>query len=217
MLELYELVGRMAPRADLLVEPPQGGGRLRILISQTLHQLDREGGGLGGGVEPLEREGPAGLAAEPEKVVREGVGGLAGRAPGDDVLGQPPQVLHEHDAEGDGDRPELADGQGLDPLESADEALERVGLEATVGVRDEGPRDPEHAGIALQRALRELGKLAVEAGRQILADLTHHRVHHVEIVDEPLRGRRRRALVADHRGDLSIALEQDPSAVADSG
>ncbi len=217
VLGLDELVRRLSAGGDLLVEPPQRGSRLRILITQALHQLDREGGGPGSGVEPLERERSTGAATQAEEIVREGVGGLAGRASGDDALGQPTQVLHEHDAEGDRDGPQLADGQGLGPLKSADEALEGLGLEAAVGVRDEGPGQSEHAGIPLQRALRELGQLAVDPRRQVLPDLPHHRVHHVEVVDEPLRGRSRRPFVADHRRDLSIALEQNTSAVSDSG
>ena len=188
-----------------------------ILVAQPLHELDREGGGQGRGLEALEGEGSTGPAAQAEEVVRERVGGLAGRASGHDALGEPPEVLHEHDAEGDRDRPELADGQRLHPLERADEALEGLGLESAVGVRDEGPRQSEHAGIPLQRTLRELGQLAVEPRRQILANLAHHRVHHVEVVDEPLRGRSRRSLVADHGSDLAIAQEENPPAVPDPG
>ncbi len=84
-------------------------------------------------------------------------------------------------------------------------------------MRDEGPGQSEHAGIPLQRALRELGQLAVEPRGQILANLADHRVDDVEVVDEPLRGRGRRALVADHGGDLAIAQEQDAPAVPDPG
>ena len=53
---------------------------------------------------------------------------------------------------------------------------------------------PRTRGIALQRLLRELGELAVEPAREVLADLPHHLVHDVEVVDEPFRGRRDRPL-----------------------
>ncbi len=87
MLGVHQLVGRLSSRGELLVEPPQGGGRLGILLAQALHQLDGEGGGQGRGLEPLERERSTGSAAQSEEVVREGVGGLAGGASGHDALG----------------------------------------------------------------------------------------------------------------------------------
>ena len=112
---------------------------------------------------------------------------MAGGASLHDPLGQAPQILHEHDPQGDGDGPELADGQRLHALESADEALERLGLEVAVGVRDEGPGETQDARVAVQGALRELGELAVEATREVLSDLAQDLFDDVEVVDEPLR------------------------------
>ena len=86
-------------------------------------------------------------------------------------------------------------------------------LEAAVGVSDERPGEAEHARIPLQSAFRELGELAIEPGREILPDLPNDLVDDVEVVDEPLRGRRDRAFLPDHRGERSIALEQNTPAV----
>ena len=65
----------------------------------------------------------------------------------------------------------------------------------------------------MQRPVGELGELAVEPGREILADLPDDLVHDVEVVDEPFRRRRDRAFLPDHPGERAIALEQDPPAV----
>ncbi|HEY5726638.1 MAG TPA: hypothetical protein VIX40_11815 [Methylomirabilota bacterium] len=131
-----------------------------------------------------------------------------------DALGQPAEVLHEHEAERDRDGPELADGQGLYALEPAHEALQRLRLHAAVGVRDELPGQAEHAGISLQRLLRELGELAIESAGEVLANLPHRLVGDVEVVDEPFRGGGDRPFLPDHRRDLAIALRQDAAAVA---
>jgi hypothetical protein len=214
VVELHELVGRRSQRAHLLVEPSQCGGGLGVLLAQALHEVHHEGGGQRGGFEPLEGERAAGPSAEPEQLVGQRVGPEPRRAALHDSLGQAPQVLDEHEPQGDRDGPELADRQGLDPLEAADEALKRLRLEAAVGVCDVLPGHPEHAGISLKRLLRELRELAVESAREILAHLPQHLVRDVEVVDEPLRGRSDGAFLPDHRGDLSIALQQDPAAVA---
>ena len=146
----------------------------------------------------LEGQRPGRSPAEPEQLVRQRVGLMAGRAALHDPLGEAPEVLHEHHPQGDGDGPQLADGERLHALECADEALERVGLEAAVRVGDEGPGEAEHARVAFKGAFGELGELAVEAGRKILPDLPHDLVDDVEVVDEPLRGRRDRAFLSDH-------------------
>ncbi len=213
MLELHQRVGGGAERGELLVEPPQRRSGLGILLAQPLHEIHHEGGRQAGGLEPLEGEGAAGPPAEPEQLVGERVGAEARGPAVHDALGQPAEVLHEHEADRNRDGPELADGQRLHALESAHEALQRLGLHAAVGVGDELPGQAEDARISLQRLLRELGKLAVKSAREVLANLPHGLVRDVEIVDEPFRGGRERPFFPDHRRDLSIALQQDAAAV----
>ena len=91
--------------------------------------------------------------------------------------------------------------------------METLGLESTIRVRDKGPGEAEHAWVARKRPFGELWQLAVEPGRKRFPDLAHDFVDDVEVVDEPLRGGSDRALLTDHPGERSIALEQDAAAV----
>ena len=210
----HELIGRRPQRRQPFLEPRQTGRRLGILLTQALDELYGKGDRQRGNVERPEGQRSGRSPADAEQLVRQRVGVMAGGASLHDPLGQAPEILHEHDPQGDGDGPELADGQRLHALESADEALERLGLEVAVGVRDEGPGETQDARVAVQGALRELGELAVESTREVLSDLAQDLFDDVEVVDEPLRGRRDRAFLSDHRGDRAIALEQHAPAVS---
>ena len=108
----------------------------------------------------------------------------------DDALRDAPQVFHQHDAQRDRHRPQLADGQRFDGLIGAHEAPQGLGIEAAVGVRDECPGDAEHARKSGERSVGELGQLAIEARRQVLADLADLFFDHVVVVEHPLGGRR---------------------------
>ena len=213
MLAAHELVRRRAQRRQLFVEPRQRGGRARILLAQALDEPHGKGDRQVGGLDPLEGQGTGRLSTEPEQLVGEGVGVMAGGAALHDALGQAPEILHEHHPQGDRDRPEFADRQRLHALVGTYEAVERLGLEAAIRVRDEVPGESEHAWVALKRPFGELGQLAVEPGREIFADLAHDVVDDVEVVDEPLRGGSDRALLTNHAGERSIALEQDAAAL----
>jgi hypothetical protein len=69
----------------------------------------------------------------------------------------------------------------------------------------------------VQRPVGQLGKLAVEPGREILPDVADDLVHDVEVVDEPFRRRHDRAFLPNHPGERAIALEQDTPAVPHAG
>ena len=209
----HELLGRRAQAGQLVAEPCQRRCRVRILLPQALDELHREGHRQGSGLEPPKGETARRFPAESQQVVRERVRVAARSAAVDDLLGQAPEVLQEHQTEGDRDGPQLADGQHLDALESLDEALESLGVEAAVGVGDEGPGQAEYPWVALEGALGELWQPAVESRRQILPDLSKDVLDDVEVVDEPLRGRGDRAFLSDHRGQLAIASQQHAPAV----
>ncbi len=105
-----------------------------------------------------------------------------------DLVGQPPQVLDEHDAQGDRHGPELADGQRLGALIGADEAAQDVRIEIAVGMRDERPGNAEHPRIAGERPVGEFRQLAVVTGRQVVANLADLFFDEVIVVQQPFGG-----------------------------
>jgi hypothetical protein len=56
-------------------------------------------------------------------------------------------------------------------------------------VLDEGPGEGVDARVPLERTAVELGQLAVEARREVLADLAKLLLDDVEVIDQPLGGR----------------------------
>src|SRR5439155_19864327 len=117
-----------------------------------------------------------------KEVVGQRVGVLACPAPADDRLGQAPKILDEHHPQRDRHRPQLPDGQGLDALVGEDEPPERFRVEPTIRVRDERPGQPVDARIPGERPVSELGELAVEAVRQVIADLAYLYVYEMDVV-----------------------------------
>ena len=84
----------------------------------------------------------------------------------------------------------------------------------TVRMRDVGPRDPEHARIAFQRTLGQLGQLPIEPARQVVADFANLLFDDVKIIDQPFGRRRDRALLADCPRDIPIGVKQYSPIVA---
>ena len=68
-----------------------------------------------------------------------------------------PQILHQHDAQGDGQGPKFADGKWLHLLVAAHEAPQRFDFKPAVAVGDARPGHAEHPRIAGKRAAGELG------------------------------------------------------------
>ena len=216
MLLADDLVGGRALGGQPLVEPEQGRRRLGILIAKPLNQLGGEGGGQGHRSEIAE-DGRGRFRLRPihpQETVDRKIGGLAGLAPGHDPLRRAAEILHQDDAQGDGDRPELADQERLDPLIGGDEAAEHLLVETAVRMGDEGPGQAEDAGIAGQRPVRQLGQLAIEARGKIAPDLADLVLDDVEIVDQPFGRRRDRIVVAGRRDDGAIGGQQNPAVVA---
>ena len=171
----------------------------------------------GSGVDSNERSMAAGSGSSrptPSSRSATRVGRVALGPAAHDPVGRAPEILDEEDAQRDRDRPELADREGLDALVGAHEAAEGVAIEVAVGVRDERPGQPEDARVSGERPVRELRQQAVEAGRQIVADLANLLVDEVEVVDQPLRGGRDRALFAHRCADRAVRGEQHAAVVA---
>ena len=218
VLDADDLVGRRPLGGEALVQPYEGGGHRRILVTEPLNKLHREGRSERPLLELLEGQGsrPRVVAAHSEEIVGEGVRGLARRTPTHDALRESSKILHQHHPQGDGDRPQLADGQRLDALIGQHESAEQIRIEATVRVRDKGPGDAVDTRIADKGPVGQLGQLPVEARRQIVADLAQLLIHDVEVVDEPFRRGHDRALFADCLGHRAIRLAQDAPVVLDA-
>ncbi len=82
---------------------------------------------------------------------------------------------------------------------------------------DDRPGDAEDARIALQMAVDQLGQLAVEAGRQIVLDLADLFLGDVIVVEQPLRRRRHRAMLARRLDDGAISFGDDGGVVVEPG
>src|SRR3989442_3836898 len=76
-------------------------------------------------------------------------------------------------------------------------------------MRDERPGHPVDTRITRERSVSQLGELAVEPGRQVVADLEPLFVHEMEVVDQPFRRGRDRSLLANRLRDHSMRVAQD--------
>ena len=127
----------------------------RVLLAQALDELDREGRGERPVVERRQDRGCAtrrGFPARPSsRSASASASSRAARRRPRCRSASRAQVLDEDEAQRDRDRPQLADRERRDALVGADEAAERLRVEAAVGVRDEGPGDAVDARIARER------------------------------------------------------------------
>ncbi|WP_225607823.1 hypothetical protein [Pseudomonas sp. PDM21] len=171
-------------------EPTQCRCRARVLVAHAFGQLGREHLGKRTG----RARGDIRLQCRTsvpwrEQTLGQGIGIGTGYAPGTDLLGQAPQVLDQDDAQGNRYRPQLANSQRLDPLVGMDVALQQFNIEVAVGVRHEGPGQPEDARVAGERPIGQLGQLPVVARRQVVVDLADLLFDNVVIVQQPLGSR----------------------------
>ena len=213
------LVGRRPLGAQHLVEPVQDRYDRGVLVAKPLEELHGERVGQG-----AVAQAPHNLlprlrlpAAETQQPVRQLVGPGPRLAGADDELRQPPQVLHQGHPEVDGDRPPLADGQRLNALVGADELSQGLQLKPAVGVGDVGPGQPVDAGVSHKVTLRDLGQQTVIALREVVPDVPDLFVDDVEVVEEPLRGRRDFLLLPHRLGNVPVGGEKDPCVVVDPG
>ncbi len=189
---LHDGVGRGALCLEPFFQPKQHRGGLRILIAQALHQPHGKGRVQRPGGDALKHFGKRcfqrSIHAQDGGGHKIGVDALGTVV--DDPRGGPAQVFHQHDPQRDRDCPKLPDGQRLDTLIGAHEAVQHLDIEAAVGMRDESPGDAEDPRIARERPGGQLGQLVIEFRRQVAADLPDLRFNDVIIVDQPLRRRR---------------------------
>jgi hypothetical protein len=117
----------------------------------------------------------------------------------------------------DGDCPELADGQRLSTLVRVDESLQRLQLEAAVGVGYVGPGQPVDAWVTREVTHGDLWQEAIITARKVVPDLPELFVHDVKVVEDPLRGRRNLTLRHDGFGDVPVPGQEHARVLANSG
>lgn len=159
-------VDRRAAFAQAPVEP----GRRRVVravAAQAMHELHREGIGdldvaeRGVHLRPWLR----GLSAPARRqAVRHGIRLPAVFGVLDDDLGHPAQVLDQRDAQRGRYGAEFADGKRLDLLVGQEVPAQGLRLEMAVGMGDQRPRRPEHAGQAGEGAVGNLREFQIVAG-----------------------------------------------------
>ncbi len=211
-----DVLRRDALTAQGTLQPADRRRGARIFVAQALDELSGET--LGQPFRGDRREigdGLAGRLSRFQDAVGDGVRIATLAAPDGDLVGQPPEVLDQHDAQGDGKRPEFADLQRLDPLVGEDEAAKRLPIDVAVRVSDEGPGKTEDPRVARKGAAGELGELAVEAGGQVLADLPDLRLDEMIVVEQPFRRRHDGAAVLRFDGGRAVGGEKNGRVVVE--
>ena len=112
------------------------------------------------------------------------------------------QVLDQRQAQHDRDRPELAEVQGRDALVRGQEAAQALEVDAPVAMRDRLERDVVDAGEAGRRSVREARQFPAVVLRQVALRGADLLLDQVEVVEQPLAGRRHAAAGRDRLGQL---------------
>src|SRR5665647_3077930 len=108
----------------------------------------------------------------------------------------------------DRDSPQFAKTQRLAGLIDTDEPAQLVSIEVAVSEGDIGPHNPEDPGMTLEEAGAQFRQQPEVAPRQILPNLADLLLDRMEVVHQPLSGRRYRTLGPDVcHGDV-IAVQQ---------
>ena len=145
----------------------------RILLAQALNQLHGEGSRQRLSFPNSQEASGLGVSRPPASSIRSASASASRRAlPLRTICSaHASQIFNQDDSERDRNRPQLADRQRLHALICVHESAKHVRIESAVGVRDESPRQAEHARIACERTLGELRQTAIIAARKIVADV----------------------------------------------
>ena len=211
------LLRRCPLGAQLSVEPVHGWKDRRPLVTKPLDELHGKGTAELGVSQRAQDffhrlHGPT---AQAQQTVRQLVGRGSSLPRADDQLGQPPQVLHQGDAEVDGNRPELPDGERLATLIGAHESLQRLQFEPAVGMGHVGPGQPVDSRVSREVALGDFRQPAVVAPREVVPDPPDLFLHNVEVVEEPLRGGGDLAFLPHRLGNVAVSGQKHLGVVPD--
>ncbi|MBK7119259.1 MAG: hypothetical protein IPH64_09800 [Comamonadaceae bacterium] len=132
---------------------------------------------------------PQRARAQRIEVVAAQVGHLARRLVRGHALGQAAQVFDQHDAQGRGQRPHLAQLEFAGFLVGAQEAGQQPLVKGAVGMGHKSPGDAIDARQSRQRAVLQDRQRTEVAARHALVDFLELRLDHVEVVQQPLGGR----------------------------
>ncbi|WP_377153466.1 hypothetical protein ACFJIX_18305 [Roseateles sp. UC29_93] len=105
-----------------------------------------------------------------------------------ETLGQPAQVLDQHDAQRRRQRPQLGQRERAFLLVRTQVGGQQLGVEAAVGVRDPGPGDAVDAGQAGQRFVAQSRQQPEETARQAAPHLMGLFVDQRGVVQQPFAG-----------------------------
>ena len=207
MLDHLRRVGALATQA--FVQPLQRGRGARVLITQPLGQFRREHFGqrpAGARRNVLVQRGLR--ATRRQQVIGQPLGIGSHGAARRNLVGQPPQVFHEHDTQGDGDGPQLADVQRLHFLVGSNEAAQHHRVDMAVGVGNVSPGQPEHTRIPGEGTIGQLGQQAVVARRQVDMDFADLFFDDVVVVEQPFSRRHNAAAGNKFRRAGAIRRQQ---------
>ncbi len=162
-----------------------GGG------TQAIKEMRREGA-VAGGIGILRQDRiQLGSVGSDHDAVGSRIGEIAHDARAVDAQRQTSRILDQEIAHRRRQRPQFADLQRLDGLETLDDGRQRLQREIAVRMRDIEPgqrEDARHALVFFNRRLVER-QLADKAARQVAARLLDVLVDLVVVVEQPLRGR----------------------------
>jgi hypothetical protein len=96
-----------------------------------------------------------------------------------------PEVLDKRQAQHDGDGPQFAQLQRSHRLVRRHEAIQALGIHASIAVRDRFQHDVVHARQACRWASRQTGQLATVTFRQVSPGRTNLIFDQIEIVEQP--------------------------------
>ena len=137
-----DLFSRGVVAGEALVDPDQRRRHRGIVLAQPLHQLDHESRSERTPFHASQRRRQplAAVPVRPNQIIGYFVGDRAQLAQLHDGVGKPAEILHQHDPQRNGHRPELADRERLHLLIGQDKAAQHLEVEVTIGVRGQIPR-----------------------------------------------------------------------------
>ena len=201
VLGANRILGGRPLRDQRLLHRSSEGGHAGVEFAHPLPELRHESARQRLG----QRTGRVTVLDPRQRVVRR----EACRPPRQDSVGQEPQVLEEPELEHAGQRPQLADRQRRYGLKGENETGEPPRAEPAVTVPDQLERHRMDARLAREFAWREGRQRPIVTSGEVPSDGPRLRLDEVEVVEQPLGGRRHRDAPVDVVGEGAIGRGED--------